>query len=85
MLADPAVQRGELGRDLGRAARGGEELEVERDERRVALDEVLQRGDERAQQVVARVGAGERGVEGGEADVGVAPDDLDQQLLLVPK
>ena len=76
------MQRGELGGDLGRAARGGEELEVQRDERRVALDEVLERGDERGEQVVGGARVGERGVERGEADVGVAPDDLDQQPLL---
>ena len=53
VLADAAVQRGQLGGDLRRAARGGEELEVQRHEGRVALDHVL----ERAHQHVSRSSA----------------------------
>jgi hypothetical protein len=69
--------------DLRRAARRGEELEVQRHERGVARDELLERAHEHVQQLVGRSAAdGDRLVERGQAQVRVAPHDLDQQPLL---
>jgi hypothetical protein len=82
VLADAPVERGQLGRDLGRAAGGGEELEVQRDEGRVPLHQVLERADQHVQQVVGGAGGRDSLVERGEPQVGVAPHDLDEQPLL---
>jgi hypothetical protein len=62
--------------------RRGEQLEVQRHERRVARDELLERAHEHVQQVVGALCGGDRLIERGEPQVRVAPDDLDQQPLL---
>ena len=82
VLARAAVEPGHLGGDLVVAPGGGEQLEDERHEPGVVLHHVLQRANEHVDEVVGRVGVGERLVQRGEADVAVAAHHLDEQALL---
>ena len=71
--------------DVGVAAAGAEQLVEEQEEAGLVLDQVGEAGDEDVEHVVDGLGLGQRLVEAGDADLGVAADDLDQQPLLGPE
>ena len=85
MLARAAQQLGELAGDLLVAPRQREQLEDDGDELGLVLDEALQRGDERIDDVVGIARRGELVVERGHAQLAVAAHDLGQQPLLGPE
>ncbi len=71
--------------DLGVAAAGAEELVEEQEEGRLVLDQVGEAGEQDVDHVVDRLRLCQRFVEPGDADLGVAAHDLDQQPLLGPE
>ena len=63
VAARAAVELGDLGGEVGRAARGAEELEDQRDEVRIVLDEVLELADQNIDDVLRGARARQRAVE----------------------
>ncbi len=72
----------DLALDVGVAAAGAEQLVEEQEEAGLVLDQVGEAGDEDVEDVVDGLRLVQRLVEAGDADLGVAADDLDQQPLL---
>src|SRR3954447_13265456 len=82
VLARAPQQLRELERDLLVAARQREELEHQRDDRRVVDDHVLQRLDEPVDDVVGALGVGELLVDQVHPQLAVAAHDLGEKPLL---
>src|SRR6478752_6915694 len=70
--------------DVRVAAAGAEQL-VEEEEAGLVVDQIGEAGDEDVEDVVDRLGLRQRLVEPGDAQLGIAPHDLDQEPLLGPE
>ena len=82
MGAGAVEELAELALDVVIAAAGAEQLVEDEEEAGLVLDHVVEAGDEDVEHVIRRARFPQRVVEPGDADLGVAADDLDQQPLL---
>ena len=71
--------------DVGVAAAGGEELVEEEEEAGIVVDQVGEALDQDVEDVVGGLRRAEHLVEAGDAQFGIAADDLDQEPLLGPE
>ena len=85
LVAQAAGELGELRRDLLVASREGEQLEGERQDVVVALDELAEVRQQAGEHVLPRDRPAERLVELGHPHVAVAAHDLGEQPLFVPE